>query len=79
MSDAADAILVCPRCDDPGILPRGSPLADLDRVADGAWYCPACRRGFDAPAERASETHITRSGLPKALLEADPDEVSADG
>jgi len=73
-----DPILVCPDCDEPGILPRGSPLGDLDRKGDGSWYCPECERGFDQPAERLPETHVTRSGLARALLQADPDEVAAD-
>ena len=82
MSDAVDhdpdPILVCPDCDDPGILPRGSPFGDLERKGDSAWYCPACETGFDQAAERLPETHVTRSGLARALLLADPDEVSAD-
>jgi len=82
MSDAVDhdpdPILVCPHCDEPGILRRGSPLGDLDRTDDGDWYCPACASGFEEPTRRPPETHITRSGLARDLLQADPDEVSAD-
>jgi len=82
MSDAVDhdpdPILVCPDCDAARILRRGSPLADLDRTGEGDWYCPACESGFDQAAERLPETHVTRSGLARALLMADPDEVSAD-
>lgn len=74
-----DPIPVCPDCDEPGILPRGSSLADPDRIGgDGDWYCPACMTAFTEPAERKPETHVTRSGLPRRLLMADPEAVSAD-
>jgi ribosomal protein L37AE/L43A len=82
MSDAVDhdpdPILVCPHCDAARILRRGSPLGDLDRAGEGDWYCSDCGAAFDAPAERLPETHVTRSGLARALLMADPDEVAAD-
>lgn len=62
---------VCPDC--------GSTALWVRSGARKSWGCRDCQGTFDAPDHRESNIGSDpRSGLSRALVEADPDDLSAD-
>lgn len=74
----AEAIEVCPECDKAQIQAIIG-AANAPTGPDHDYRCNACGARFDEPTERAQKHDPGNpGGLAGALMEADPDDVSAD-
>jgi len=74
-----DTITVCPNreCDSPHIHRNSPNKPNATAAAD--WHCSACGADFDDPREREPLSPAGGpGGLAGALLDADPEAVSAD-
>lgn len=74
--DLTDA---CPDCNSSRVTERqpGHPLSNLDENAP-TWRCRNCGQGFEEPHRRPS-VKVGGEPMPRALLEADPDDIVPDG
>lgn len=74
--DLTDA---CPECNSSLVLERqpGHPLSNVDEDAP-TWRCRNCGAGFEEPHRRPS-VQVGGEPMPRALLDADPDDIVPDG
>ncbi|WP_251342405.1 hypothetical protein [Haloplanus halophilus] len=75
----SDLITVCPACDSPAIKPRTPAKFDSPDHQASEWYCNDCQHQFDEPVRRERRGGGGRNGLAGKLVDADPDDLRADG
>jgi len=74
-----DTVLVCPECDKTNIRAMVGSGFGVSADHDNDYYCRECTHHFDDPVERErGHTSDGRAYLARELVDADPEDVSAD-
>lgn len=75
----SEEVLACPHCDEARLSVRSGSIGGEHATHDADYYCKACCRPVDEPAQRPRRSHTALSALGEQLLAADPDDVPGVG